>query len=155
MLAEKNIGCLTLHRVLMTTFNSFCFSFSFYLQYFKQRVIHWYFGFLCRMWRAFNPQSCLLLVAVASAAPTGDEAGHLSEARNIFKHLHLTQKLIVWQVRQWDASVSAESNSVVKRSTRTVNSYQEIPTTTFSCAAQVLLATMSSYWPHHQIWNNP
>jgi len=70
------------------------------------------------MWRAFNPQSCLLLVAVASAAPTADEAGHLSE------------------VRQWEASVAAESNSVVKRSTRTVNSFQEIPTTTFTCAAQ-------------------
>lgn len=71
------------------------------------------------MWRAFNPQSCLLLVAVASAAPTGDEAGHLSE------------------VRQWEPSVATESkSSVVKRSSRTVNSYQEIPTTTFSCAAQ-------------------
>jgi len=70
------------------------------------------------MWRAFNSQSCLLLVAVASAAPTADEAGHLSE------------------VRQWEASVAAESNSVVKRSTRTVNSFQEIPTTTFTCAAQ-------------------
>lgn len=71
------------------------------------------------MWRAFNPQSCLLLVAVASAAPTGDEAGHLSEER------------------QWEASVATESaSSVVKRSTRTVNSYQEIPKTSFSCAAQ-------------------
>jgi len=70
------------------------------------------------MWRAFNPQSCLLLVAVASAAPTGDEAGHLSE------------------VRQWEPSVATESSSVVKRSSRTVNSYQEIPTTSFSCAAQ-------------------
>jgi len=72
------------------------------------------------MWRAFNPQSCLLLVAVASAAPTVDEAG-----------LHLSE------VRQWEASVAAESKgSVVKRSTRTVNSYQEIPKTTFTCAAQ-------------------
>jgi len=70
------------------------------------------------MWRAFNPQSCLLLVAVASAAPTGDEAGHLSE------------------VRQWEASVAAESHSAVKRSTRTVNSFQEIPKTTFACDAQ-------------------
>jgi len=71
------------------------------------------------MWRAFNPQSCLLLVAVASAAPTADEAGHLSE------------------VRQWEPSVATEpKSSVVKRSARTVNSYQEIPTTTFSCAAQ-------------------
>ena len=35
------------------------------------------------MWRAFNPLSCLLLVAVASkAAPTGDEAGRLSQARS-------------------------------------------------------------------------
>ena len=40
---------------------------------------------IVRMWRAFNPQSCLLLVAVASAAPTGDEAGHLSEVRNMRK----------------------------------------------------------------------
>jgi len=71
------------------------------------------------MWRAFNPQSCLLLVAVASSAPTGDEAGHLSE------------------VRQWEPSVATEpKSSVVKRSSRTVNSYQEIPKTTFSCAAQ-------------------
>ena len=102
-------------------------------------VILRHFGFLCRMWRAFNPQSCLLLVAVASAAPTGDEAGHLSEARSIFKHLHLTQKPIVCQVRQWEASVAAESHSAVKRSTRTVNSFQEIPKTTFACDAQVRL----------------
>jgi len=70
------------------------------------------------MWRAFNPQSCLLLVAVAGAAPTGDEAGHLSE------------------VRQWEASVTTGSKSVVKRSPRTVNSFEEIPATTFTCAAQ-------------------
>ena len=55
-------------------------------------------------------------------------------------------KTIVPQVRQWEPSVATESkSSVVKQSSRTVNSYQEIPTTTFSCAAQVLLATMSSY----------
>merc|ERR1711936_1267663 len=73
---------------------------------------------VCKMWRAFNPQSCLLLVAVACAAPTGDEAGHLSE------------------VRQGEASVTTGSKSVVKRSPRTVNSFQEIPATTFTCAAQ-------------------
>ena len=54
-------------------------------------------------------------------------------------------KTIVPQVRQWEPSVATEpKSSVVKRSSRTVNSYQEIPKTTFSCAAQVLLTTPSS-----------
>ena len=50
----------------------------------------------------------------------------------------INPKTIVAQVRQWEPSVATEpKSSVVKRSARTVNSYQEIPTTTFSCAAQV------------------
>ena len=73
---QKNIGPHALQESkwqLSTWFNIFA------SQSLKEKNL------LVRMWRAFNPQSCLLLVAVASSAPTGDEAGHLSEVRNILK----------------------------------------------------------------------
>ena len=52
------------------------------------KILEAFIVFFFRMWRAFNPLSCLLLVAVASkAAPTGDEAGHLSQARSLPPYL--------------------------------------------------------------------
>ena len=53
------------------------------LNVFFVKILETFIVFFFRMWRAFNPLSCLLLVAVASkAAPTGDEAGRLSQARS-------------------------------------------------------------------------
>ena len=81
---QKNFGRLALQESwwqLSTWFNIFTI--------FKEETND--FVNVIRMWRAFNPQSCLLLVAVASAAPTADEAGHLSEVRSILKNLRCIQ----------------------------------------------------------------
>ena len=70
-------------------------------------------------------------------------SAHGRRGRPSFRGKEYFQTLINWlqtiQVRQWEASVTTGSKSVVKRSPRTVNSFQEIPATTFTCAAQVLL----------------